>query len=230
MPENRAGLALRALSGVLVTALAAVLAVAVMDLPDRPGGLTSQAAEAMPLSGVTHPVTAVLLNFRAYDTWLEVGVLLVAVMGLFVVLRAGDLASAPIVPGVEPVLLWQVRLLVPIAIVVSGYLLWLGSHAPGGAFQAGAVLGASGVLLRLAGFSSIAAVTGWPLRALAVSGFLVFLAVAIGVLAAGRHFLEYPRDWAGRLILLIEVAATIGIGVTLAALFTGGAPAGRRDA
>jgi multisubunit Na+/H+ antiporter MnhB subunit len=34
--------------------------------------------QGIPLSGVTHPVTAVLLNFRSYDTLLEVAVLLSA--------------------------------------------------------------------------------------------------------------------------------------------------------
>jgi multisubunit Na+/H+ antiporter MnhB subunit len=34
----------------------------------------------MPESGVDHPVTAVLLNFRSYDTLLEIAVLLLAVV------------------------------------------------------------------------------------------------------------------------------------------------------
>ena len=37
---------------------------------------------AIPDSGVSHPVTAVLLNFRAYDTLLELAVVLSAVLGI----------------------------------------------------------------------------------------------------------------------------------------------------
>ena len=44
------------------------------------------------------------------------------------------------------------RLLVPVLILVAAYLLWVGAHAPGGAFQAGSVLGAAGVLLLLSGW------------------------------------------------------------------------------
>ena len=36
---------------------------------------------AMAQSGVDHPVTAVLLNFRAWDTLLELAVLLLALLG-----------------------------------------------------------------------------------------------------------------------------------------------------
>ena len=37
----------------------------------------------METSGVRNPVTAVLLNFRGYDTLLEMGVLLVALLGVW---------------------------------------------------------------------------------------------------------------------------------------------------
>jgi hypothetical protein len=40
-------------------------------------------------------------------------------------------------------------------------------------------------------------------------------------MATNGHFLEYPREWAGFLILLIEAALTISIGLILAALFLG---------
>jgi hypothetical protein len=40
----------------------------------------------------------------------------------------------------------------------------------------------------------------------------------------GGRFLEYPHGSAGTLILLIETAALISIGLTLAALFFGGQP------
>ncbi|MFN7139005.1 MAG: sodium:proton antiporter, partial [Limisphaerales bacterium] len=46
---------------------------ATVSLPREGNGLTMQVVEAMPMSGVEHPVTAVLLNFRSYDTWLELG-------------------------------------------------------------------------------------------------------------------------------------------------------------
>ena len=108
----------------------------------RYSGTGSQ--ENLATSGVSNPVTAVLLNFRAYDTLLELAVLLTAVLGIF--------ALGPARPGYRsagPVFDSLAHWLVPVLILTAGYLLWVGAHAPGGAFQAGAILAAAGVVLRL---------------------------------------------------------------------------------
>jgi multisubunit Na+/H+ antiporter MnhB subunit len=57
---------------------------AVWKIPEG-GGLTAATEALLPESGVEHPVTAVLLNFRAYDTWLEIGVILLGLLAIFAV-------------------------------------------------------------------------------------------------------------------------------------------------
>jgi len=111
-------------------------------------------------------------------------------------------------------------------IITAGYLLWVGAHAPGGAFQAGAVLAAAAVLLRLGGFEGAGLPGPAAQRWLLAAGIGVFLTVGLGVTAAGLAFLQYPRDWAGVLILLIEAAATLSIATTLALAYMGGRPSG----
>jgi multisubunit Na+/H+ antiporter MnhB subunit len=170
---------------------------------------------------VTHPVTAVLLNFRGYDTLLEVAVLLIALVGTWS-LRLGPPAREHDSPGI--VLLEMVRLLVPLLIVLAGYLLWLGAHAPGGAFQAGALLAGAGVVLALSEVRPLGGLGPTTLRLIASLGVAVFLAVALLVMGDGRRLLEYPVERAGLLILLIESAATVAIGMTLTYLFLGDAP------
>ena len=193
---------------------------ALLSLPTEAPGMSAPVAENLSTSGVSNPVTAVLLNFRAYDTLLEKAVLLLAVVA------AWSLSMAPREPVSSPgrVLDVFVRLLVPLMIVVASYLLWVGAHAPGGAFQAGAVLAAVAVLLLLSGKSLPARWQGWPLRALLTLGLGVFIAVGAAVMFFGYRFLEYPPDQAGNLILLIEVVATVSIAVALATLFMGGRP------
>ena len=61
--------------GILSLALLAGLSWALLSLPAMPAGLTAESLARLPESGVTNPVTAVLLNYRGYDTLLEVGVL-----------------------------------------------------------------------------------------------------------------------------------------------------------
>ena len=111
-------------------------------------------------------------------------------------------------------------------VLVAAYSLWVGEYAPGGAFQAGAVLAAAGILLLLSALDVSRLPAGWPIRVLLVSGISVFLGVASGVMVKGYRFLEFPSSQAGTLILLIESAATVSIAVTLVFLFIGGRPPG----
>ncbi len=210
----------RLLLMVLLSALAAGLGYAVSTLSSQSPGSGEWVAANLETSGVSNPVTAVLLNFRSYDTLLEMGVLLVALLGVWSL--GGIPEQRESSPG--PVLDTLSRLLVPVLILVAGYLLWVGAHAPGGAFQAGSVLGAAGVLLLLAGWRLDARFAGLPLRITLTTGLGVFVVVGAVLMLVGRRLLEYPPSFAGALILLIEAAATLSIGMTLAALFLGSRP------
>jgi hypothetical protein len=117
-----------------------------------------------------------------------------------------------------------IRWLVPLLVVTAGYLLWVGAHAPGGAFQAGAVLAAAGVLLRLGGYAGAGLPGPLAQRWLLIAGTGAFLAVGVALTAAGLAFLQYPRDWSGALILLIESAAMLAIATTLTLAYVGGRP------
>jgi multisubunit Na+/H+ antiporter MnhB subunit len=179
--------------------------------------LAALVASKLPDSGVTNPVTAVLLNFRSYDTLLELAVLLAALLGIW--------SLGPAAHGFEPaglVFAAMAGWLVPVLILAAGYLLWVGAQAPGGAFQAGALLAAAGVILVLAGLPDAALPPQPLLRLLAVAGVGVFVLVGTGLMAAGKGFLTYPVGLAKWLILSIEVAATLAIGATLAAAFLQG--------
>ena len=183
--------------------------------------LADQVAAHLAHSGVSNPVTAVLLNFRAYDTLLELAVLLAAALGI--------LALGPARPGYRvagPVLAGLIRWMVPLLIVTAGYLLWVGGHAPGGAFQAGALLAAVAVLLRLGGEAGAGLPGAAAQRRLLAGGAGLFLAVGLAVTAADLAFLQYPKEWAGALILLIESVAALAIAITLALAYLGGRPPG----
>ena len=209
----------------LLLALTVGLGYTVLTLPDHAGGLQKMVAEKMEVSGVSNPVTAVLLNFRGYDTLLEMVVLLLALLGVWSLGVPSLRIENP--PGA--VLDTLVRLLMPVLILVAGYLLWVGAHAPGGAFQAGSVLGAAGVLLLLTGWRLHTSLAALPLRLVLVAGPGAFLAIALFTLLTEGQFLEYPEAHAGMLILILETAATVSIGVTLAALFLAYRPPNNKD-
>ena len=200
--------------------MTAGLAYVLLTLPEFAPGLSTQVTQNLQLSGVENPVTAVLLNFRAYDTLLEMGVLLLALLAVW------SLGTLPRFRETAPGAILETlsAVLIPLLILVAGYLLWVGASAPGGAFQAGAVLAAAGVLLLLTGRQLNLRFTGPPLRFALVAGLGVFITVGIFLILFGRQFLEFPPAVAAALILLIEVAATVSIGITLVALFSGGRP------
>jgi multisubunit Na+/H+ antiporter MnhB subunit len=218
-PVGEPGPLLRAGLAVLLVLVAAGLGLALLAEPQAPGLGAAVAAE-LDRSGAENPVTAVLLNFRGYDTLLEIAVLTIALVGVWALGPAPRIKeSTP-----SPVLLGMNGILIPLAPVMCAYLLWVGATRPGGAFQAGAVLAAAGVLFILSGRRPRLRLPDAPLRWGAVVGLVAFLGVALGVMGTGRLFLEYPVDFAKPLILFIEIAATLTIAVVLAGLFIGGRP------
>lgn len=191
--------------------------------------LRTLADAALPVSGVEHPVTAVLLNYRAWDTLLELLVLLFALSGLrqlFPKEHASDLnngqdQSASRWPESSPLMSAWARVLAPLLVVTGGYLLWRGSSDPGGAFQSGALLAAAAVILRLTGLLPALRWSSVLLRLSVVAGALFFLMVAAATAIWGDGWLVYPEAYSGLLIIIIEIIATLSIAITLSLLVIG---------
>ncbi len=203
------------------------LAAAIVELAGAPAPVALPAVvdDALGRSGVANPVTAVLLNFRAYDTLLEVAVLVIAGLIALSLGRAGAMA-APALRSADVLLQALLRWFAPLMLVLAAYLVWVGGHRPGGAFQAGAVLAAAGVLMRLAGNPLPLLAAGLALRAGLVLGLAAFLAAALlGVVTRGV-VLAYPEPLAGGVILLVEILLALSIAMVLLELFVSGPPSG----
>ncbi len=210
------------LIGIIIPSVTIILLLELRQLQIVSSGQQGLVLSLLDISGTDHPVTAVLLNFRAWDTLLEKGVLLLALVSIWSLDQARPLfhqeAPSPVLKGLS-------QLYLPILVIVSGALLWQGGYAPGGAFQAGALLSAGILLAILGGRSLLPAWYGMPLRLLAGCGLLIFILIAAATLLAGNLPLQYPQELAGALILLIEIVATVSIAVILAAAVAGGHPA-----
>jgi multisubunit Na+/H+ antiporter MnhB subunit len=70
-------------------------------MPEASNALSAQVVAQLPNTGVQHPVTAVLLNYRGYDTLLEMVVLLLALLGAW---GLSDSVETPPLPAAGPVL------------------------------------------------------------------------------------------------------------------------------
>jgi multisubunit Na+/H+ antiporter MnhB subunit len=211
----------------LMLAAFGALTWALTSLPEAPRGLVDEALGSLQRSGVSNPVTAVLLNYRSFDTLLEVGVLLLSVVAVWSLRRAPDstFARSP-----NFLLTASLRFLLPLLVLTAGYLLWLGAFAPGGAFQGGALIGGAIVLMLLGGMGGrwLAERPGL-LRVGLWAGLAVFIGVGLAAMLPHGRLLEYPHGQAGAWILVIEAAALVSIGLTLGCLFCGGRPVSRED-
>ncbi len=201
------------------------LAAATVELAGAPAPVTLPAVvdDALGRSGVENPVTAVLLNFRAYDTLLEVAVLVIAGLIALSLGRASAVA-APALSSADMLLHALLRWFAPLMLVLAAYLVWVGGHRPGGAFQAGAVLAAAGVLMRLAGNPLPLLAARLALRAGLVLGLAAFLAVALLGAVTRGVLLAYPESLAGGIILVVEILLALSIAMVLLELFVSGPP------
>lgn len=212
----------RAGPALLCLALVAGGAWAVASGP-RAEGLGRAVDGSLAQSGADNPVTAVLLNFRAYDTLLESVVLLIALIAVWSLTRD---RSWRLRPGIaqhvrsEGVLASFGRLLLPFGLIVGIYLVWTGTSAPGGAFQGGTVLAAVWLLAMMAALSQPPPTGRAALRWALVAGPLLFLLAGLWGLGQGA-FLAYPPQATKALILTIELVLALSIAVTLALLVLG---------
>jgi multisubunit Na+/H+ antiporter MnhB subunit len=221
---ERQGTVLRLVAAMLAFIVTCLLAAVVLALPDPAPTLAPAAVENAGATGLGNPVTNVLMAFRAIDTLLEKVVLLLALVGVW------SLAPDPLWGGrpgprheANPrgVLAFLARLLPPLGIVISLYVLWVGADHPGGAFQGGTILAAMWLLAMMAGLTNAPPISRRWLRLMLIAGPTVFLAVGLGGFWLGDAFLAYPAAYAKPLILAIEIAMTLTISATLGLLMAG---------
>ncbi|MFT4993768.1 MAG: multisubunit Na+/H+ antiporter MnhB subunit [Paraglaciecola sp.] len=210
----------RLVAGVSVAGLLYCLVLMLLKHDVHHTGIRLYVDNNINLSGVSNPVTAVLLNFRAYDTLLELAVLLIVVIAVLPAHNQQGPLVKPMVPGEHNlVILALQRGIAPSVLMFAGYLLWAGASQPGGAFQAGALLAGTCVLMLQTGIYRIN-YTSIIARQLLAVGLAVFVAVGLALIYFEGNLLNYPTDLGGILILLIEGCATVSIAIALCSLYS----------
>jgi multicomponent Na+:H+ antiporter subunit B len=182
-------------------------------------------------TGADNRVTAVLLGYRAFDTFGEVMVIFAALAAVVAVLS--PVASSP--PGaasprtgqpvpISPVVAYVLRLTAPLIAAFAVYVILRGHVSPGGGFQGGVILGALLVLLSVV----LGRGSNRPLLAPALVRWLqpaapiTFLIVALAGLALTGSILGLPADpgWLRHFMMLgLEIGIGIGGGAIILGLF-----------
>lgn len=202
------------LAGLGRAATAAVTAGAGVSLRD-------EVADAMAGTPPEHEITAVLLDFRSYDTLLEATIVLVAAVGALSLSGPADgIETSATTPDLtaDPAVRGVLTLLIPALLLLAGWILFAGSYETGGAFQAAAVLTGAAVLAVLSG-NRPRLLAGAAGRVLVTSGVVGFLVLAVVGLVGSGQWLAVDRPGAGGLIVGVETVLAIGLGAGLTVIF-----------
>ena len=196
--RERPGLFERVAAISLCLCVSAGLAAVVLLLPDSAPTLAPAVHASMPATGLGNPVTGVLLAFRALDTLLEKVVVLLALVGVWSLAPDHLWGGRPGLghrPEPDGVLVFLAQVLPPVGIVAGIYILWVGSDAPGGAFQGGTLIAAMWFLAIIAGVADPPPVSRLWLRLVLVAGPAVFLGVGLAGFLMASGFLSYPVNY-----------------------------------
>jgi multisubunit Na+/H+ antiporter MnhB subunit len=222
--DTPTSLPVRLVTGALCTLVAAGLAIAVLSPPEVIPTLAPMAMENLPQTGLGNPVAGVLFVYRALDTLLEKVVLILALLGVWSLAPDGVWGGIPglrVYAQPSSTLTFLAQLLPPVGIVVAIYMCWVGAKEPGGAFQGGTILAAMWLLVMIAGLRSVPSIDQRWLRLLLVVGPVIFLAIGMAGMVLATAFLAYPAGYAKPLIVAVEFALTLSIGVALGLLAAG---------
>ena len=176
-------------------------------------------------------VTAVLADYRGFDTMFETVVVFIAGLALFAILKSSSREKPSKLEHevhAEPDLIVTntVRLIVPVIQIFAFYVLAHGHVSPGGGFQGGVLMGASFILVALSWDLDKALARFSINRCMTVAALGIFIYAGIGLFSMflGGEFLDYAelekvlpvsREMARYHAML---GVEIGVGFTVAAI------------
>ena len=146
---------------------------------------------------VPNLVTAVLADYRAFDTMFETCVVFIAVLGIFMLLKKEDdeVQNEAVELTKDDSLIIRVasRFMVPFIQLFGLYVVAHGHYSPGGGFQGGVILGASLILIAMAYDME------YVQKLLSIKNMIVLAAVGVLIFAGwglvpvflGHNFLDY---------------------------------------
>lgn len=202
---------MRIFAFIAVVIVGGLLLAATGDLPAwRDAGSPANAGEVssfyieetMNKTKVPNMVTAVLADYRGYDTMFETVVIFIAGIGIIAVLRCFQDASAEAPDAPEEdieeqdlIVRCTCNLVIPVIQLFALYVVAHGHHSPGGGFQGGVILGSSYILLALACGLPVAKKRMGERRAIVLAAVGVIIYVGWGVLCMlfGGEFLNYAK-------------------------------------
>jgi multicomponent Na+:H+ antiporter subunit B len=181
-----------------------VLLQGVSDLPDwgdpyspvNAGVSTYYIENAYADTHVPNLVTTVLADYRSVDTMLETTVVLIALLGIFMILkkdRPAQSDSSDTQAHDSLIIRLSARFIAPFIQLFGLYVVAHGHHSPGGGFQGGVILGTGLILMAMSmGMASAKRLLSIPrMIILAAVGVLIYAGWGAVPLVYNGYFLDY---------------------------------------
>jgi multicomponent Na+:H+ antiporter subunit B len=150
---------------------------------------------------VPNMVTAVLADYRGYDTMFETVVFFTGVTAIIAFLPGfggGPRAAAPTPPRAKGdhhdiIVGTTCRILIPVIQLFGLYVVAHGHYSPGGGFQGGVIMGASFILWAIARDldAGLARMPERRFLVLGAVGILIYAGFGLGCQVLGENFLDY---------------------------------------
>src|SRR5690606_33205674 len=193
-PPERSGLR-RGRDGLIAAAAGSGVAALAYAMMTRPADTMAGEllARSLPEAWGSNVVNVILVDFRGFDTFGEITVLVTAGLAVHAMLRRARMAPEKILPGPPvklPVPADLAQILFPLTVVVSVFLFLRGHNAPGGGFIAGLTL-AVPLLIQyvIQGAESVESRFGFDYIRCIGAGLLIAAAGGVGSMLFGTPFL-----------------------------------------
>ena len=202
---NPLDLSSKIFAGIACAAVGYLLFIGISDLPDwgNPKSPVNAVVssyyvqEAYNDTKVPNLVTAVLADYRGFDTMFETCVVFIAMLGIFALLKKDDDSDYNIPKQDDLIVRVSARFMVPFIQLFGLYVIAHGHYSPGGGFQGGVILGTSLILLAMAyKMSSVKKFLSIKsMLSLGALGVLIYAGWGLLPVFTGSNFLDYSQ-WA----------------------------------
>lgn len=185
--------------------------------------------EAIEETAVPNIVTAVLADYRGFDTMFETTVVFAAGIAVYSLLRRSrrkdeqseEYDKEFVLPHQALIVKTVCRLMVPFMQIFALYVIAHGHHSPGGGFQGGVILGASFILLAISHDMQmlLSRMKERTNIILAVIGVLIYSGIGTLCIVLERNFLDYSalaRIMPGTDSIMARSHAILGVEIGVA--------------
>ncbi|MFT5170376.1 MAG: multicomponent Na+:H+ antiporter subunit B [Candidatus Marinamargulisbacteria bacterium] len=197
-------------------------------------------------TNVPNIVTAVLADYRGFDTMFETCVVFVACLGIVAMLRRKPKKGAKTAPydhsADSLIVQTACRFMVPLIQLFALYVVAHGHHSPGGGFQGGVLLGASLILIGMSyDLDTVKKrISENQIMVLSAVGVLIFAGLGAICMLLGGNFLDYsvfqkimpgvgPVMARYHLMLGVEIGVALTVMCAMYAIYANLASDGRMD-